>query len=453
MKAVLNIILFSVLVIGVSSCKQRKPEGGLDIETKTIHKDAKRYLMRYNLDPTNYDLLKKASDQMEPVIAELKEPSNSNNALLWQTYAEINAKIFQLNTKEPKPIPSALDLFKNIDLPDEKAMQGFKNSYDLSSEKSQKKDALEGLKGLQYDHNASAVRAQSENDKEAAFYHSSKLIVIHRYIRNYDGESALTDEQYLNNLLVSALLAMRIDKNAAAKIALLELREMKFQDAGVYNNLYKLTKLEGDNVGAEKYLTEGIKIFPDNALLIFSQINVLQEKGNTAEIVKLVPKAMRMEPNNTVLYSIQGNSLGELSRNAFKAGDVENGNSYFRKAEIAFNGGLAVEKSNFNLQYGLGSLHYNRGADLQIEFNKRTADIIVSPKEHNEKTLEIKKHFLRSLPFFKACESSRPGDLNTLIALKQIYVIQEDMVMYKEFKARMGKVQNGEKITSSYFKK
>ena len=45
-----------------------------------------------------------------------------------------------------------------------------------------------------------------------------------------------------------------------------------------------------------------------------------------------------------------------------------------------------------------------------------------------------------------------PNDLNTLIALKEMYARNSEYEISGEFKTRIEKVQNKEKIEKSYFK-
>ncbi|MEP6846338.1 MAG: hypothetical protein ABI861_10060 [Panacibacter sp.] len=59
--------------------------------------------------------------------------------------------------------------------------------------------------------------------------------------------------------------------------------------------------------------------------------------------------------------------------------------------------------------------------------------------------------FDESVPHFKKAESIDPNDLNTLIALIEIYSRKEDLVISAEMKRRLEVVKSGGKNPSPYF--
>jgi len=79
----------------------------------------------------------------------------------------------------------------------------------------------------------------------------------------------------------------------------------------------------------------------------------------------------------------------------------------------------------------------------------------MTTKEGVEKYNVIRKEIIgffdQSLPYFKKAESIDPNDINTLIALKEIYASKEDTVISEEMKKRLETVSGGGKNPSSYF--
>ena len=65
---------------------------------------------------------------------------------------------------------------------------------------------------------------------------------------------------------------------------------------------------------------------------------------------------------------------------------------------------------------------------------------------------EINTLFDQALPYFQKAESLDANDMNTLIALNEIYARKEDETLSPEFKKRLDTVKAGGKNAKSYFK-
>ncbi len=90
---------------------------------------------------------------------------------------------------------------------------------------------------------------------------------------------------------------------------------------------------------------------------------------------------------------------------------------------------------------------------MTAELNKLADDYSKAGIEkYKAKQKEVLGQFDLALPYFQRCEKSNPNDQNTLIALKEIYAKKDELDLSNEFKARLEKVNAGEKNASSYFK-
>ena len=63
---------------------------------------------------------------------------------------------------------------------------------------------------------------------------------------------------------------------------------------------------------------------------------------------------------------------------------------------------------------------------------------------------KIEDEFEIALQYFIEVEKVKPNDINTLLALKEIYARKSDFTMSNEFKARYEQVKEG-KTLESYF--
>jgi len=456
MKVSLKILLSAFVVLTLVQCKTRKPDdvtGELSGEVLSNYKAAKKDFTMFKLDETNQiTRLKSAYDKMQPGADLMNDVQKSSNPDFWVLYGDINAAILKIQKNSIVNETSINDLFKSIDLKTVHGVEAYRTALSATGQKLERLNALKGLKSIQYDLNELTLFTQKKGDYEATYEHGMLQTEIHELLRSNDYGSAFNDNAFANHQYVMAMVCIQLKKNEEAKNLLLKLRDDDYDDPGVYNNLYKLASLNDDLEAAAKYLEEGREKFPDDLSMLFSQINYFQEKNDSRKLIELIPKAIQLEPENKTLYSVLGSAYGDISRISYRSGDSKNGEKNFNSAI-----GILVQANtkfpdDFNINYGLGALYFNRAADLTTESNKISQDFSKEGMmQYDRMRAEITTLFNSSLPYFKKCEHINPSDINTLIALKQVFASTEDMVMYKEFKDRLDKVTRGETIARSYF--
>ena len=101
----------------------------------------------------------------------------------------------------------------------------------------------------------------------------------------------------------------------------------------------------------------------------------------------------------------------------------------------------------------MGTLYYNKAALLTQEMNAMAEDFTTAGiKKYDAKKTEILDLFEKALPYFQKAEALDANDVNTLIALKEIYARKEDP-LYTEFKTRLDNAQSANnKNKGSHFK-
>lgn len=125
---------------------------------------------------------------------------------------------------------------------------------------------------------------------------------------------------------------------------------------------------------------------------------------------------------------------------------------YFASALDYYNQARELDETNITAIYSAGALYYNRAAqltqkmlELQDDYSKEGIE------KYNNMRDQVIAEFDKALPYFKQVEQIAPGDVNTLIALKEIYAKKDDIEMSNVFKDRLEQVQAGEEV-ESYFK-
>ena len=123
-------------------------------------------------------------------------------------------------------------------------------------------------------------------------------------------------------------------------------------------------------------------------------------------------------------------------------------------AKLNYSKGLLKNPDHLDANYSLGALYFNKAAI-------RTQDMNALPEDFSSaglKKMEVIKNevialFDLALPYFQKAECVDPNDMNTLIALNEIYARKDDEVLSPAIKTRLDLVKGGGKNASSYFKK
>ena len=228
---------------------------------------------------------------------------------------------------------------------------------------------------------------------------------------------------------------------------------MKYEKAAIYEALYKV-KAEEDIDAAYKYIEEGRKLFPDDVSLLFAEINHFLRINKLNELIEKLELAIAKEPDNVSLYSTMGNVYDNLYQKEAQEGNAEKSQEYFDKALSYYKQATEKDPTYSDAVYSMGALYYNKAAAMTLELNKLAEDYSKEGLKKYEKLKDqIFSEFDEALPYFQKAEALNPNDMNTLIALKEIYARKDDLEKSNVFKERLDKVQAGETIDSSYFKK
>ena len=204
---------------------------------------------------------------------------------------------------------------------------------------------------------------------------------------------------------------------------------------------------------ALKVLAEGREKYPESEALLIAEINYYMSNNKLDELVGKLEKAIELDPTNTSFYLALGSTYDNLTQRELKAGNKEKSDEYFDKAKEYYNATLKVDENNSSAVYSTGALYYNRAASMLTELIAMEEKGDYSKAAMDKQTAmrgDILKEFENALPFFQKAEKLNPTDMNTLLALKEIYARKDDFEMSAVFKTRIEQLNAGEKL-ESYF--
>ena len=414
------------------------------IEPSKALKKAIQARGQYNVNPAeNADKLQVALDMI--TLATESEETNKD-AKTWleagkiyndQANKDINAVILDPTAKLTNPTAS-------ID-----AFNAFKNAMQLAQKKFEKKEAAKGLQETANQlSNVSNILIPARDYDNA--YKALKAMDEVRAIQQENGIKITLDnpEEYKDHKFVTAYCAMEIKKLDEADKLFAELRADNYDDARIYSYGYNIAA-EKQDAAAFSILEQGLAKHPDSQEILFAQINYLINEEKYDELTVKLKQAIEASPDNPSVYSALGNVYMNLHQEAFSNGDVK-ATEYFDDSKSYYEQAAAIDPNLFDVQYSLGSLYFNKAAEV----TKRMGDLPISEtKKYDMLKSESEGLFNTALPYFKKAEKLNANDVNTLIALKEIFARTNDFETSGEFKKRLENVQAGGTNDGSYFNK
>jgi tetratricopeptide (TPR) repeat protein len=445
-------LLFAFLFVGSLSAQ--------DFEKSAVK--ARKLLAAYNIDPSNTDKLSEAREKIDYAmtgdLSGVKSPYEPYfvKGEIYNTIASSEVAAIQL-AKQGGSLADKANL--NVIKVDNAALIAYDaltKSLELSEKNSHKKKVLEALKVAQTNITNTGIMAYEIQDFEKAFISFETVLKAHDLIKSNNGESTLDVENGLDNqLYLIGLSGLNAKKYAETKPYLMKLYDKNYDEPMIYSSLYSIEAVN-DREAAYKYLEAGRKKYPNDNSLLFEEINHFLTIGKLDELLGRLDKAIELEPDNVSLYTTLGNVYDQLYQAEEKeegGGDEAKKKEYFDAALKNYNIAVGKDNKNVDAVYSIGALYFNKAALVTQEMIKLNDDL---SKEAMKKYAALKAEsfelFNQALPSFKKAESLNPDDINTLIALKEIYARIDDLEKSNEFKKRMENVQNGGTNASSYFK-
>ncbi len=414
-----------------------------------LAKKAAKSLTSYNISPsTNSAKLTEAKDQIEEA---LKLPDAQALSSAWMTKAEIYSTMLQKDLALQQINPKAPFTGDNDALV---AFEAYKKVYEITTSKSEKKEAVKGIADVQGSLINIGVAKYGNKEYEKTFLSFRASVEAHDILAENGQKSHLEDPKSLEEqIYFTGLTASLSDRCKDAVIYYERLYKSGNASAAVYEGLYTCQTKLGDAAAANKVLSEGRKKYPDDPALLFAEINEYLKAGKLNELTGRLQQAIEQEPENIGLYVTLGNIYDNLYQAALKDKDEAKAAEYFELAKKSYSDALAKKPDHLDANYSLGALYYNKAAARTQEMNALPEDYssagIAKMKSMRDDIMAL---FDKALPYFQKAEMADPSDLNTLIALNEIYARKDDEKMMPIIKKRLDTVKDGGKNPDSHFK-
>jgi Flp pilus assembly protein TadD len=417
-------------------------------EGANLAKAAGKALATYNMDRVNN--AGKLEEAKTIIKQALQYPEAQAMASAWIYKGDIYLTILQ-NDLAKRFVNPAEPLTGDNDALE--AFNAYQKGYELATKAYEKSDALKGITIAQSSLINIGVAKYEAQEFGKAFLSFQAALQSHELLKSNAQKSYLDDQQQYNDIMYFTSLAARMANRNDDALRYFEIMYKAGTDKPeVYEGIYNIKSEMGDEAGAGKILAEGRQKFPDNPGLLFAEINDYVKKGKLEELTGRLQQAIAQEPGNIGLYVTLGNVYDNLYQREMQAQNLVKADEYFKAAKKYYSDAVNKDPKNVDAAYSLGSLYYNKAAIRTQELNALPEDFSREGIQHYENMRnEIMALFDEALPYFQKAESLKPNDMNTLIALTEIYARKEDIELYTEFKKRLETVRGGGENAESYF--
>ncbi len=433
--------LFTILTLTIAAVMTMAQED----PGKALSK-AGRALGSYNLDKANNEA--KLKEAIDLIKFSIDSPETNKSSKAWQTRGEI------YNALADKDLTMvALDDAYEPANPDAPliAAESFEKALSLAQKKFETKDALKGLAEAGAKLNAFGNNQINRNDFAGAYKSLNKAMQANKLVKENGENPIIPDEGVENHKFVVAYCARHIGNNEHAKALFSELIKEKTTEPTVYSSLFYIL-FEEDSPEAIKILEEGRKTFPDNTEILFAEINYYISEARYDVLEIKLKEAIEREPNNPSVYSALGNVYMNLFTSAYeKDTKSTTAQGYFDKSMEYFQKAVDIDPNQFDAIYSMGSLYFNKAVAI-IKMANELGMSAEDQKKYTALEKESSALLTTSLPFFQKAEALNANDVNTLIALSEIFARMNDIDKSMEFKGRLEKVRAGGTNAGSYFK-
>ncbi len=365
-----------------------------------------------------------------------KDEKVASNPKAWMTRADIfynsgdqQTKARLLNPESPMNDPDAAI----------NAFESYVKALELAQKKGDIKNAMKGLVNAENLLNNIGVELYKDQNYAGSYKNFKTELAARDFLKSKGEASRLdADGLYGEKLFFAGLTAYYAEDYQGAIDNLVGAKDNGHKDASIYQVVYESYRaLEMSEKGLP-FLEEGRKEFPDDTGLLFSEINHYLATGELDQMIGKLEYALEKEPDNQSLILTLGQVYDQLQVKANGAGEMDKGAEYFDKALGYYNQALANSPEDFDLNYSVGALYYNKAAGLTPALNEVANDFSkAGEQKYNEIKDKMAGLFDQALPYFLKADSINGEDRNTLIALKEIFARKDNFEKSNEYKDKL----------------
>ncbi len=204
--------------------------------------------------------------------------------------------------------------------------------------------------------------------------------------------------------LYAANAATKLKKYDEAKALYQGLLDKNISRPDIYANLGEMYLGMNDTAKAISTISEGAAKFPNDKSLMIQELNLYLFTQKHDEAIEKLRVAIEKEPKFTALY-VQLANIYEMKK------DTANARKTYEQA-------ITLEPENFDATYRLGAFYYNQAVEVNNQMNKLDLN---AQKQYDVLKVQRDALFKKSLPYLEKAHNMDAKDMDTMIALKELY--------------------------------
>ncbi|MEZ5013503.1 MAG: tetratricopeptide repeat protein [Chitinophagales bacterium] len=306
------------------------------------------------------------------------------------------------------------------------AFESFQKALSMPDVKNWKKDIGDELFVTYNLYFSRGANAYNNGDSESAYTNFMKAHEANMLQLDADPEAAL-DTGVIFNV---GLMAERTKRTVEAITYYQKLIDLKYNESYIYTQLSALFEKNGKEDEALKVLELARERFPNDKDVMITELNYYLSRNQLDVLVGKLNAAIELDPGNVELYFVLGTTHGELVKL-----DSMHAQEHFDAAIEAYSKALQIDPNRYDINLNAGALYYNTA----IEINK-AMNVLPLEKEAEYQNLlkQRNKLYTDALPYFEAAHRIDPGNVECMLALKEIYVRTDQKDKADEIKKELG---------------
>lgn len=401
-------------------------------------KKASKSLSKFTSDFSNLAALDEAKAYITEAFQDDKVAASAKS---WNTRGDILRNIADAQIKQQLIDPSfeLKDLTSGIE-----SVDAYMKALELATKKGDTKNAIKGLSEAEGVLNNVGIGLYNAEQYVDAFKSFMAEIKASKALGDAGQPSRLDEGTLRTEKLFFAGLTGFYAEDYEQSISTLEEAEATgTSDATLYQFLYEAYNKKGNSDKALAALNTGREKFPEDSGLLFSEINYYLASGELEKMTSKLEMALEQEPDNTSVMTTLGQVYDQLHVKEAEAGNADQSVAYFDKALGHYNNALNTDPENFDINYSIGALYYNKAASYTDALTEAANDFSAAGnKKYDEVKATMGGYFDQALPYFLKSDELNSNDKNTLIALKEIYVRKDMFDKSEVYKARLEAMAN-----------
>ena len=396
-------------------------------------KAASKSLSKFTADFSNTAALEEAKAFIEEAFQDEKVSSSAKS---WNTRGDIYFNIADAQMKQKLINPAFVT---SDEVAGVQAVHAYLKAFEIADKKGDKKNALKGLRKAEDICNNVGVELYQAN-KYGNSLKNFKAELKASMVLSENGEESRLDIDNLKTekYYFAGVTGYYAGEYEDAITLLKQAKETGTSEATLYQLMYEAMNKSGDGEGAFEYLEKGRELFPEDSGLLFSEINYYLGKGELDAMTIKLEQALEQEPTNVSVMLTLGQVHDQIHQQKSSAGNAEEAAGSFETSMKYYDMAIGAEPENFDANYSLGALYYNKAATFTEPLNEAANDLSAAgTKKYDALKEEMQGYFEKALPYFLKCDELNGTDRNTLIALKEIFVRKDMYDKSNEYKVRL----------------